>query len=91
MRSVFVFFVMTVCVLAASNSPTVTSVELSLQQAMLLESDSDRGCCLLRTKDTSCAYANRKYCRTKAEEAGVRFEFYKDTACKNVSECVVAQ
>lgn len=51
------------------------------------DSDADRGCCVWKTKDVNCAYANRGYCRTKAEELGVTYEFFMGESCRDVREC----
>ena len=101
MKSVSGIFlvVMTVYALAVAGGPEAPPVAPPLEQAVPLEqfapiqqappviSDSDRGCCVLHTEKIKCAYANRKYCRTKAEEAEVTFDFHKDKVCKNVPEC----
>lgn len=56
-------------------------------QSSAPQSDADRGCCVWKTPEIKCAYTNRKYCRTKAEELKVNFEFHKDKACKETAGC----
>ncbi len=50
-------------------------------------SESDRGCCVWKTPNPKCAYSNRTYCASKAKQANVEFEFYKDKTCKAVPVC----
>jgi len=49
--------------------------------------DNDRGCCVWHTDKKACAYTNRKYCREKAKQHGVSFDFHKDKECKAVADC----
>ena len=65
---------------------TRTSQVAPLQQPGI-ESDSDRGCCVWHTREKACAYTNRKYCRTKADQQRVAFDFHKDKECKSVAGC----
>jgi len=60
-----------------------------LSQADLTEvaDDNDRGCCVWHTEKKACAYTNRRYCREKAKQHGVSFEFHKDKECKAVADC----
>ncbi len=50
--------------------------------------DADRGCCLWKISGgNKCSYTNRGYCRRKAEELKVEFEFHKDKRCETVGGC----
>ena len=49
--------------------------------------DSARGCCVWLTPTSKCAYTNRTYCVHKAQQAGIEYEFYDGTECKNVPKC----
>lgn len=50
-------------------------------------SDADRGCCVWKGSPVKCTFTNRGYCKTKAGEAGLPFEFYEGTKCSAVSVC----
>lgn len=54
-------------------------------------SDADRGCCVWKSSPTKCAFTNRGYCKTKAGQSGIAFEFYEDTNCSAVSACPSSQ
>lgn len=50
-------------------------------------SDADRGCCVWKSSPVRCTFTNRGYCRTKAEQAGIAFDFHEGTNCAAVSAC----
>lgn len=60
---------------------------VSIPTEILLASDSDRGCCVLKTSQAKCVYTNRAYCTHKAKQAGISFEFHMGTDCKSVPVC----
>jgi hypothetical protein len=53
----------------------------------LAQSDHDRGCCVYRTPATMCIYTNRGYCRTKAEQMSIRYDFHVNINCRDISDC----
>lgn len=75
---------------AGSACESVESGPLQASSSVRYESqdaDAERGCCLWRTAEVSCAYANRGYCRTKAEQLGVTYQFFEGRSCREVGEC----
>lgn len=50
-------------------------------------SEADRGCCVWKSTPVKCAFTNRGYCRTKAGQSGIEFDFYEGTNCSAVSAC----
>ncbi len=51
------------------------------------QDDGDLGCCVLKTEPVTCFWTNRAYCRSKAEEARVSFDFHKDEQCRDREGC----
>ena len=51
------------------------------------QSDADRGCCVWKSSPAKCTFTNRGYCKTKADQANVPFDFYVGTKCSAVSAC----
>ncbi len=57
-------------------------------ELLVQDADADRGCCQWKdSKGNKCSYTNRGYCRKKAEELQVQFEFHKDKTCQTVGGC----
>jgi hypothetical protein len=54
---------------------------------ILLSADSDRGCCVLKTSKAKCVYTNRAYCKRKAKQANIPFEFNMGTDCQSIPAC----
>lgn len=54
---------------------------------IILAAASDRGCCVWKTEKTKCGYTNEGYCRVRANEANIKFEFYKNKSCKELLAC----
>lgn len=52
-----------------------------------MQSDADRGCCVWKSSPAKCTFTNRGYCKTKADQANVPFDFYVGTKCSAVSAC----
>lgn len=59
----------------------------SSHSKIILVKDSDRGCCAWKTEKTKCAYTNESYCRVRANEADIKFEFYKNKSCRELQVC----
>ena len=59
----------------------------SRNSKIILAKDSDRGCCAWKTEKTSCTYTNEGYCRVRANEANIKFEFYKNKPCRELQVC----
>lgn len=59
----------------------------SSNKKIILAKDSDRGCCAWKTEKTSCTYTNEGYCRVRANEANIKFEFYKNKSCRELQVC----
>jgi hypothetical protein len=53
----------------------------------MAQTDYDRGCCVYRTPATMCIYTNRGYCRTKAEQMSIRYDFHVNINCRDIPDC----
>ena len=69
------------CSDALSDNPAANSTDI------YLAGDSDRGCCILKTPRAKCVYTNQAFCKRKAKQANVKFEFQKGVECKTISAC----
>ena len=50
--------------------------------------DRDLGCCVLQTPGKpTCMSANRGFCRVKATEAHLGYDFHVQTACNALPQC----
>jgi hypothetical protein len=51
-------------------------------------SDEERGCCILpASPGEKCVSASRGFCRQKAAQAKIAFEFRANTACSSIPQC----
>jgi hypothetical protein len=50
--------------------------------------DQDIGCCVIPgSPGNKCGTSNRAFCRSRAEQAHLSFEFHANTACSAVAAC----
>ncbi len=69
------------------EAPDVKILFSSGNSKIILAADSDRGCCFWKTEKGSCTYSNEGFCRAKAQEANIKFEFYKGKSCRELQVC----
>jgi len=73
----------------SSNSSGAAAREepVWLARTMQADADAERGCCVIPSSGVKCAAANRGYCRTKAEQAHLAYEFHPNVACSSLAQC----
>ncbi|TDJ26883.1 MAG: hypothetical protein E2O57_06660 [Gammaproteobacteria bacterium] len=69
------------------TSPAENASSSSSGFKIILAKDSDRGCCVWKTEKGTCTYTNEGFCRTRAKESNIKFEFYKDKSCRELEAC----
>ena len=70
------------------QSDRSTAIKPGTNDALLVASeDSVRGCCVWLTPEPKCTISHRAYCVQKAQQAGINYEFYDGTQCKDIPVC----
>ena len=52
-----------------------------------IRNDNVRGCCVWKINKPTCSYTNIAYCRHRAKENNIKYDFYKGKPCKEMAIC----